>query len=152
MKKALTLWVLPFFIVGCAATYTSPVGEPQKFSASHDSDISVVLAKAKRVLVSEGYEIESFDDKAGAIATSLRKMRVTPTQADCGETMWLNYLRDDRTKTEVAINILVDDTALQVTANIQGEYKPGSMDQDITLNCISKGVIEREIGKQIVAK
>ena len=54
--------------------------------------------------------------------------------------------------TEVAINVIVDETTLTIRSNIQGEYKPGggAVNQDITLSCVSKGIIESQLGQQII--
>ena len=64
--------------------------------------------------------------------------------------MGIDYLKDKRTKTEVAINIVVDNKTLIIRSNIQGEYKPGAVDQDITLTCVSKGVIEKQLANKII--
>lgn len=150
MKNIFTLGVLAFLLFACAITYEVPTGDSKKFVAIHNSDIGLVLSKAKRVLILDDFQIQSSDDNAGVISTSLKNFNLNSVQADCGKTMGLDYLKDNRTKTELAINILVDNTTLQVISNIQGGYKLGSVDQDVTLTCISKGVIEQKIGRRIV--
>ena len=63
--------------------------------------------------------------------------------------MGIDYLKDNRTKTEVAINIIVTDKEITVKSNIHGEYKPGRVDQDMTLTCVSRGVVENKLLKQL---
>lgn len=149
MKNFIILAVAAI-VSGCAVTYEAPVALNQSYSGSHGSEPAAVLAKAKRVLLMEGFQISSSDDSAGFVSTAPKNWRLSPEQANCGKTMGLDYLKDNRTKTEVAINVLVDSTNLVIRSNVHGEYKPGVADQDITLTCISTGIIERGIAQQIL--
>ena len=79
-------------------------------------------------------------------------MRLTPLQADCGTTMGLDYLKDNRTATRVALGILVTQESLTVTANVQGDYRPGAVDQNITLSCVSRGQLEESAIDGILAR
>ncbi|MFW2036530.1 hypothetical protein ACG93L_13825, partial [Acinetobacter junii] len=72
-----------------------------------------------------------------------------PSYADCGKVMGIDYLKDKRTKTTVAQNIIIDDNSLSIKSNIQGEYKVGSTTFDVTLTCLSKGVIENDLAEKI---
>ncbi|MGA2366180.1 MAG: hypothetical protein ABSG12_11905 [Steroidobacteraceae bacterium] len=111
-----------------------------------------ILAAARRNLVADGYQITSFDDTAGVVSTAPRDMHVTPDQADCGKTMGIDYLKDNRTTTRVAFGILAEDNHIEVRATIQGEYKPGAVTQNITLTCVSRGVIDRVMLREIEAR
>ncbi len=134
----------------CAVTYQAPTEQNQNYSSQHGSTQAEVLANAKRTLLLEGFQIQSSDDSAGFISTAPKNWRLTPEQASCGTTMGIDYLKDNRTKTEVAINVIADSANLTIRSNIQGEYKPGAVDQDITLSCVSRGVIERELANKIL--
>jgi len=107
---------------------------------------------AKRALVTEGYQITSTDEASGIISTAPRDMRMTPSDADCGTTMGIDYLKDNRTSTRVAIGVVVYSTEMEIKATVQGEYKPGSNTQDITLTCVSHGGLERDMIHKIMAE
>jgi hypothetical protein len=104
------------------------------------------------VLVSDGNQITNSDEAAGTISTAPRNLRLTPEQADCGTTMGIDYLKDNRTSTRVAYGILAEENNLIVKANTEGEYKPGDAMQNITLSCVSRGVLERELLGRIVSQ
>ncbi|CAM4080234.1 hypothetical protein [Pseudoalteromonas byunsanensis] len=150
MKKYLLLSVV-ILATGCATTYQAPQTPEKVISAQHSKSTSELLRSAKQVLLLEGYQIQTYDDQAGIISTTLKNKKLTIAQADCGTTMGIDYLKDNRTKTEVALNIIVNDSAITVKSNIHGEYKPGSATNDITLTCVSKGTIESEVLKKITS-
>jgi hypothetical protein len=110
-----------------------------------------ILNAPKKVLVAEGFQITHADDAAGVVSTAPRNLRVTPEQADCGTTVGIDYLKDKRTATRVGYGIIAEDRKITVKATIEGEYKPGSADQAITLTCISRGYLENEMLTIIVA-
>ena len=138
-----------FFIFGCATTYEAPKSTAPLISANHSLSKEELLEVSQRVLLLEGYQITHADTKIGVISTAPRNLKLTPSHADCGTTMGIDYLKDKRTDTDVSINVLVDKTQITIKANIQGEYKPGAVDQNITLSCVSRGVIERDILSKI---
>jgi len=117
---------------------------------NHNSSKAEIMAKAKRTLLLDGFQIASSDDQAGYISTAIKNWKLTPDQADCGTTMGIDYLKDNRTKTEVAFNVIVDEQEIRIRSNIQGEYKPGAVDQNITLTCVSKGSIEKILVQKIL--
>ncbi len=150
MNKLMYLSCAVIMTAGCAGTYKAPVSQYKNYSVAHNSNQTAVLSKAKRVLLLEGFQIQSSDDAAGFVSTATKNWRLTPAQAACGTTMGIDYLKDKRTKTEVSVNVIVDETTLTIKSNIQGEYKPGAVDQDITLTCVSKGAVETELGNKIL--
>jgi len=153
MKKLIIVIIgLSLTFVGCAITYKAPKETERRVYATHSSSLADILNVSQRVLMIEGYRIEHVDKELGLISTAPRNIKMTPEYANCGTTMGINYLKDKRTDTDVSINILIDGNKIEVKANIEGEYKPGDVSQNITLTCISKGVIEREILSQIKAK
>lgn len=137
-------------LAGCATTYQAPTAQDKNYSTAHHSTQADILAKAKRALLLDGFQIQSSDDNAGFISTSQKNWKLTPEQASCGTTMGIDYLKDNRTKTSVAFNIIADSNKLVIRSSIQGEYKPGAVDQDITLTCVSKGIIEQNLGDKIL--
>jgi len=146
-----TLLISAVFFAGCAATYTQPVivaAEASKEIAANQAD---VMRAAKQVLVTEGFQITNTDESAGVISTAPRNFRITPEQADCGKTMGLDYLKDNRTSSKLSYGILVSDGKLTVKANIESEYRPGAVDQNITLNCVSRGTLEPILLAKITA-
>lgn len=132
-------------LVSCATTYEQPTSVAPQITSAVSTSKSDILRAAKRVLVSEGFQITNSDESAGIISSAPRNLRVSPAQANCGTTMGLDYLKDNRTSTSVAFGIIAEDGKVTVKANIEGEYKPGAVDQDITLTCVSRGVLERDL-------
>jgi hypothetical protein len=102
-------------------------------------------------LVTEGFQITSSDDSAGIVSTAPRDLRVTPEQADCGTTMGIDYLKDNRTATKVGFGVVAEEGKFMIKATIEGNYRPGAVDQNITLTCVSRGVLERALSGKIVA-
>jgi len=149
MKKYTMFTFLALIVTGCATTYQAPITQSKSYIGNHNSSKGNVMAKARKMLLLKGFQIQSTDDEAGYISTSLKNWKLTPEQASCGTTMGLDYLKDNRTKTEVAFNVIIDKNTISISSNIQGEYKPGAVDQDITLTCVSKGVIEEKLAQQI---
>ena len=132
-------------LVACATTYEQPTTVVLKITSAVSASKSDILRTAKQILVSEGFQITNSDESAGVISSAPRNLRVSPVQANCGTTMGLDYLKDNRTSTRVAFGIIAEDGKVTVKANIEGEYKPGAVDQDITLTCVSRGVLERDL-------
>lgn len=138
-------------LAGCAATYQAPEGRANLVTRSVRAPVNVVVRAAQRVLIEEGYQVTSASEEAGTVSTAPRDLRVGPERADCGTTMGLDYLKDNRTRTRVAYGITVGGGQLTVRAIVQGEYKIGRFDQDITLSCLSRGALEEEMAAKILA-
>lgn len=137
-----TFLITVVFVAGCAATYKQPITvapETSKVIVASQADI---LRAAKQVLVADGFQITNADESAGVISTAPRNFRVTPEQADCGTTMGIDYLKDNRTSSKLGYGVLASDGKLVVKANIESEYRPGAVDQNITLTCVSRGTLE----------
>jgi len=143
--------VIASLTVACAATYTQPTSVAPKTSSSMAASKSDILSAAKKVLIGEGYQITNSDNSAGVVSTALRNLRVTPEQADCGKTMGLDYLKDNRTATRVGFGVIAEEGKITVKSTIEGEYKPGAVDQNITLTCVSRGQLENEMLSKITA-
>ncbi|WP_226649445.1 hypothetical protein [Microbulbifer variabilis] len=135
---------------GCAVKNDTPVIISEYFAIEHFSNKQEVLSKARQALLRDGFQILSADLEAGYISTSLKNWKLSPNQAHCGTAKGVDYLDDNHTKTEVAFNVVVDDRAVIVRSNIQGEYLPGELAKNLTLNCVSRGVIEVEMAKKIL--
>lgn len=149
--QRIALILMVAMTAACAATYKQPRITAPITSTQITTSKAELLRAVKQVLVAEGFQITSSDETAGVISTAPRNFRVTPEQADCGTTMGIDYLKDKRTSTRVAFGIIADDSKLIVKANIEGEYKPGAVDQDITLTCVSRGQLERDMLAKITA-
>jgi hypothetical protein len=136
---------------GCAATYQMPEAVAPITDADVAAPQSVVFGAARRVLVSEGFQILSADEASGTISSVAQNLRVFPGQADCGTTMSIDYLKDPRTTTRVAYGVIVHGGRVTVKSSIEGEYKPGSASQNITLSCVSRGQLENQLLQKILA-
>ena len=141
---------IAFVLVGCAATYKEPVTTGyQPLSAAVPGSKDALMRKARQVLVLEGFQITSADDGAGVVSTAPRNFRITPEMADCGTTMSIDYLKDNRTDTKLGYGVLVSDGRVTIRTTIEAQYKPGRVDQNITLTCVSRGVLEQQLLRQI---
>ncbi len=152
MKKKIAIAIAASAVSACAATYRAPESIAQSFSAVHGSSKSAVLVAAKTELVAAGYQITYGDEAAGVISTALKDVRLAPLDADCGTTMGLDYLKDNRTSTRVSYGVTVDESRIQITTTVQGDYRPGAVDQNITLSCVSRGALEQSLGSRILAR
>lgn len=149
--RLLIIGVCALFIVACAGTYKQPTTVAPQISSAVPASKGAILVSAKRVLITQGFQITNSDDSAGVISTAPRNFRVTPEQADCGTTMGIDYLKDKRTSTRVGYGVIADNGKITVKATIEGEYKPGAADQDITLTCVSRGQLENDMLEKIIA-
>lgn len=152
MKKLLIASVLGLSLMGCATTYQAPISLNQSASESVTATKSQLFSASQRALAINGEQIMSANADAGVISTAARDFRLTPLLADCGKTMGLDYLKDNRTSTKVAYNILIGDNSLEVRTTLQGDYKVGDTVQNITLTCVSRGILEQEMVKKIKAE
>ncbi len=152
MKKILFALVVGSSLVGCATTYKAPVTLNQSASEQVSATKDQIFKAAQRALAINGEQIMSANADAGVISTAARDYRLTPDLADCGTTMGIDYLKDNRTSTKVAYNILIADNSLDVHTTLQGDYKVGDVTQNITLTCVSRGVLEQKMIQKIKAE
>ncbi|MEO6968246.1 MAG: hypothetical protein ABI132_07315 [Rhodanobacteraceae bacterium] len=150
MKLTILAAASALLLSSCAATYKAPDTTTATTSVAVSASEADILRAAKQALVADGYQLTNSDDSAGVISTAPRDLHVTPSQVNCGTTMGIDYLKDKRTSTRVAFGIIAADHSLTVKANVQGEYKPGAVDQNITLTCVSRGVLEQDIISKIL--
>ncbi|MCE0860681.1 hypothetical protein LU674_013185 [Pseudomonas alloputida] len=139
------------FISGCAATYQAPTIQSVNAVSNTTASKEQVLMAAKRALVADGYQITSFDDAAGVISTAPKQVKLTPRDADCGKTLGLDYLLDNRTSTKVTMGVIAYQGRYVVRASIAGDYRPGEVSQNMDLTCVSRGNLEALLMEQITA-
>lgn len=137
---------LTIVLSGCAATYAPPTapagtGVRERFAMSRPDLMKIV----RRTVVGDGLQILSADDASGTLSTLPQDYRLTPELADCGTTMGIDYLKDNRTSSRVGYGFVIDEGSISVRAVLQSEYKPGAVSQNITLTCVSRGVLERRM-------
>ena len=149
-KKILTIAAFAAFVAtGCASSYQAPTQTTRNTDYSYQGSPADIVEKAQKALMLEGFQINHVDKSSGLISTGFKNMKLTPAQANCGTTMGIDYLKDNRTDTRVAVNVLVEAESFNVKYLIEGEYKPGSVTQDITLSCVSRGVLEDALARKI---
>ena len=137
------------FITSCAATYQPPSIQPQNIVETVQASASDVFRISKQVLIMEGYQILNSDENSGTISTTSRKMKLDETQCDCGTTMGLPYIKDNRTITTVSLGLLINDNRISIKATIEGEYLKGDAVQGVSMECVSTGTIERALIEKI---
>jgi hypothetical protein len=149
MNRFALLWVIA--LTGCAATYAPPVTPQREFAQAIEGSKSDLARAAKQVLISEGYRIAGADESAGKVTTAKRNIRLTPEQADCGTTMGINYLWDDRTTSAISIGIFTEDNKVAVKVKMTATYMPDYNPQSIAMMCVSTGSIEKRLMGKIAA-
>lgn len=135
-------------IVGCAATYKAPETSAKPVSASIEAPKAVLAQATKAVLVMEGYQITAADDVAGVISTAKFAQKLSSAEVDCGTTLGIDYLKDNRTTTTVAVGAVVADGLVTLRTSVEGYYAP----QATHLGCASRGVIEQRLLEKITMK
>lgn len=138
-------------MAGCAATYTPPISTTPDTSKSIAGSQMDLMRAAKQALIALGYQITNADNEAGVISTAYKDVRLTPTLADCGTTMGLDYLKDNRTSSKIGYGVIISPNKVTIKANMSATYLPGNDTQSITLTCISKGTLENELLSSIAA-
>ena len=149
MQRLMLIAVVCVLAISCAATYQGPVTQAVFESKNHTIPIEKLIKASKQILLMDGYQITYAE--GGMISTAPKDIKLTSMYADCGTTMGIDYLKDNRTDTDVSINVLIESSTITVKSTIQGEYKPDAVDQNITLQCVSKGLIEDRLMNKILS-
>lgn len=145
MKSFFKLFVVAGVVSGmggCAATYKAPEMVNTVYEVSV-GDVPGAVSKIKSQLVVDGYTIASSD--SGLVSTMPKLVRLTPRDADCGTTMGIDYLKDERTSSTVAVNVIGENGKVRVVTNINAEYLKGDSTQSKSMHCVSRGTIERRL-------
>lgn len=151
MKVYIVIALSSALLLGCAATYAPPPGSARPVSREFSAPQADLFGVVRAVLIQNGYRISYIDEPRGAINTEMSAQRLTPEQANCGATMGLDYLKDARTSTRVGFNITITSRSVAVLARVEGEYRPGDVDQNLMLTCISRGTMEKILLDKIAA-
>jgi len=155
MKKyipVLTVASLLVMIIGCAATYQPPTIIAKTIVESIQGSKEDIFNTTKQVLIMEGYQIQNSDYKSGTISSSPKRMKLDETQCDCGTTMGLPYIKDNRTFTTVSFGIIVNENKISIKATIEGEYLKGDAVQGVNMVCVSTGKIENDLLQKVKAQ
>ena len=133
-------------LTGCAATYKPPESIQKNvqrdFPNVKKSDLMIAV---KQVLVTEGFQITISDELSGVISTALRSYKLDPQHADCGTTMGLDYLKDNRTAGKLGWGLVITEGKVSVTPHMEASYLPGNTYQSINMVCASRGVLEHNL-------
>jgi|GEM_PF-999899 len=151
MRNFLVVSLMGLIITGCAATYTPPeiLQANNLIKQPIHAKKGDLLKAVQKTLALNGEQIQNIDASTGIITTVPKTLRLNPDLADCGKTMGLDYLRDNRTNSKFSYNIIVDDNSLTIKGNPTAEYRVGASDQDMNLTCVSKGVLENQLFENI---
>lgn len=151
--RSLLIGLSAALLTACAATYKPPMTAAADVTVPTNAGRAELVRAARQVLAAEGYQIASADEASGVVSTLPRRVRVSPEHADCGANVGVDnaYLKDTRTQTSIAMNVIAQDKRLTLRASVDADYRPGASMQDMTLTCVSKGVLERSLAEQILA-
>ncbi|QHB89520.1 hypothetical protein F9K57_03225 [Acinetobacter baumannii] len=150
MKNKLLLVALIASLGGCAATYVAPTATATVLNQTVKANKTDLLKATSVALALDGIKISSENKDTGIIVTEDKVFRVTPEMADCGTTMGIDYLKDNRTNTKVSYHIIVSDNSLKIKASPSAEYRVGGTVQDLNLTCVSKGILEQRLYESII--
>jgi len=151
INKTFILAILVVGLFGCAMTYSPPTTIAPNTSQRIMGASSTLFKTTKQVLVLEGFQITNSDESAGVISTAPKEMRLTPELADCGTTLGLDYLKDNRTSSKVGYGALISENKVTIKATMSATYLPANDSQSITLTCVSKGILENQLLNKIAA-
>ena len=149
MKPSRLIAIVAILSAGCAVTYVPPTTVAPNTSQRITGSSSELFKTTKQVLVLEGFQITNSDEKAGVISTAPKDMRLTPELADCGTTLGLDYLKDNRTSSKVGYGALISDNKVTLKATMSATYLPANDSQSITLTCVSRGILENQLLNKI---
>lgn len=151
MKPSLLIVIASIISVGCAVTYVPPTTVAPNTSQRIMGSSSALFKATKQILVLEGFQITSSDESADVISTAPKEMRLMPELADCGKTLGLDYLKDNRTSSKVAYGALISENKVTLKISMSATYLPANDVQSITLTCVSRGVLENQLLNKIAA-
>lgn len=149
MNRRTFLAALTPILAACASTYAPPASLPPATVYATTMAPAAVLAAARRELTAQGFAVVSADAEAGTLSTAPRDWPLTPAQADCGTTLGLDYLKDPRTARRLSWHVVAVSGRVTLRAAIEADYRPGAVDQNITLTCTSRGELERDLAARI---
>lgn len=147
--KRLPITVFCILSTGCALTYTPPTTVAPITSQRIVGSSNTLLKATKQVLVLEGFQITNSDESAGVISTAPKEMRLTPELADCGKTLGLDYLKDNRTSSKVGYGAIISENKVTLKVTMSATYLPANDSQSITLTCVSRGILENQLLNKI---
>lgn len=148
MKKLLMAAVCAV-LGSCALTYAPPQTKQVDVTVSTAIDREKAFNSAMQALSLSGYSISASDKNSGVISTDYKQIQTDETVADCGTTAGLDYLKDHRTVLKVAMAVVISFDKVTLKANFQADYRPGSQVQNMTLICVSRGKLEKELLKKM---
>lgn len=143
--------IVSLSLISCAATYEAPTLQPQDFTRSINGSQATIFSATKKALIFDGYQIATSDQEAGVISTDKKLLKLTEQDCDCGTTMGLPYIKDNRTSTHVTIGLVITDNQITIKPTIEGDYLKGHTSQSIEMVCISTGRIEQALFDKITA-
>jgi hypothetical protein len=143
MNKIAIILTSIIAVSSCAMTYKKPSTKAQAYTFQ-TSSVSETLERVKFLLLKDGYSISS--SGVDFISTTTKPVKLTPLDADCGTTMGIDYLKDNRTVTKVSISVFKNSKSeLEIKANITGEYLTSNTSQSVSMSCVSKGTLEKNM-------
>ena len=151
MKSLRLIALVSTLSVGCAITYSPPTTVAPNTSQRIMGSSSTLFKTTKQILVLEGFQITNSDESAGVISTASKEMRLTPELADCGTTLGLDYLKDNRTSSKVGYGAIISENKVTLKVTMSATYLPANDSQSITLTCVSRGVLENQLLNKIAA-
>ena len=145
------IWYIALAAALAGCTHKPPV-RPAKV------DTTVVLGigyddawnRSLKVLADKGFKVILADKKAGTISTSVTRVKLDETMADCGTLQGVSYLDDRRTVASAAYTLLVKShdeklTGITVNAFIDAVFRPAETGATKHLTCESWGYLEKDL-------
>ena len=147
--KGILYIALAAALAGC--THKPPV-RPAKIDTTVVLDVGYDAAwnRSLKVLADKGFKVILADKTAGTISTSVTRVKLDESQADCGALKGVSYLDDRRTAASAAYTLLLKSqdekqTAVTVNAFIDAVFKPAETGATKHLSCESWGYLEKDL-------
>ena len=153
MPWGLQVLCVAVLATACEGGYSPPAAAPQAQPGvlSVDATRDALFEAAVLTVVGAGYPIAFTDRARGLITTNRQAVRLSPTEADCGQISGEPLVADRRTTTEVRLRVRVSDGQIRIRATIDGTIAEGKL-RTTALNCVSTGELERVLLNRIVER
>lgn len=149
MKKTVLVIVSSILLTACAST--RPVTtETYTLSETLKLPYETAWQKTLQTLVTQGFSIDSSNQKGGVISIDEKNVRLDEHQAYCGTFHGISYLKDYRTATYLKLFIdlekIADNaTVIRINSSMKAAFNSGIGADTTYLTCYSSGDFEKHL-------
>lgn len=143
-----------FIFFSCASSYIKPSITTQVYRHKVQVNTEFIFKLVQRLLPMAGYNVLNSDDASGMITTAPVEMTLDPDNCDCGRAMGQPVVKSGGIKVRVSFEVGIRGKEIIVNAVIAPDLSGvlGVLYSGIDIVCISKGMIEKQLVKNILKK